>query len=632
MTQEMLVEIEKKLTKSDFEKLQAIPNAHVHRFIIDYVMLCNPDQVVVCSDAKSDREKIRDAALKNREEASLLVPGHTVHFDGFFDQARDKDNTKFLVDDGCDFGPEINTLERQQGIAEIHRLLQNCMVGREVFVKFYCLGPSDSVFSIPCVQLTDSTYVAHSEDLLFRQGYQQFVHMNRGHGFFKFVHSQGELINAGLGLRVSKNVDNRRVFIDLSNDVIFSVNTQYGGNTIGLKKLAMRLAINKASKEGWLTEHMLLMGVHGPDGDVSYFSGAFPSMCGKTSTAMIHGESIVGDDIVYLRVVDGVVRGVNVEQGMFGIIEGINKDDDPLQWDALHSENEIIFTNVLVTPEKGVFWNGKQKLIPGEGVNYSGRWLKGKKNDGGVGVLPSHKNARFTFALDILHNVDENLHNPCGVAVSGMIYGGRDSDTSVPVEESFDWTHGVVMKGAGLESETTAATLGEEGLRVFNPMSNLDFLSIPIGRYVLNNLKFGLQVKCPPKIFSVNYFLRGKDGFFLNHKNDKKVWLKWMERRVHHAVDALKTPTGLIPLFQDLKQLFETVEHKRYSKAQYDEQFMVRIPENLEKIKRLEYIFSKRVPDTPPIVFKVFKEQARRLEDAKHRFGEYISPDCFRKS
>jgi len=469
--------------------------------------------------------------------------------------------------------------------------------------------------------------VAHSEDLLYRQGYQEFVRQGKNAKFFKFVHSQGELEETGLGLLVSKDIDKRRVYIDIEDEVIYSANTQYGGNTIGLKKLAMRLAINRASKKGWLTEHMLVMGVHGKNDRVSYFTGAFPSMCGKTSTAMINGETIVGDDIAYIRNIDGKVRAVNVESGIFGIIDGINDKDDLLQWNALNMPAEVVFSNQLVYNDNKVYWNGKPGEKPKKGVNYSGDWFEGKKDKEGNEIKPSHKNARFTFKMDILDNVDPTLHDPAGVEVSGFLYGGRDSDTSVPVEESFDWTHGLVTKGACLESETTAATLGKEGVRVFNPMSNLDFLSIPIGRYIEDNLKFGNSVKNSPKIFSVNYFLRGKNGEWLNHKNDKAVWLKWMELRVNNEAEAIETPTGFIPLYKDLKQLFKQVLNKNYSEEDYIEQFTVRIPENLSKIDRMVKIFKTRVHDTPNIVFKVLEEQQKRLLAAKEKYGEYITPD-----
>lgn len=629
MEQDTLDFLKQRLGDIGYEKLMKIDNTKLHEFIAKYIRICNPTKIKVYSDSEEDIRYTREAAIRNHEEAKLAVEGHTIHFDGYNDQARDKAKTKFLLPHGKDLGPEINSMDRDEGLKEIHEIMTNLMNGHELHIKFFCLGPTNSPFSTPCVQLTDSAYVAHSEDLLYRQGYKEFIKQGRNARFFKFVHSQGELEEAGLGLGVSKNIKKRRVYIDLEDEVIYSANTQYGGNTIGLKKLAMRLAINRASKEGWLTEHMLVMGVNGPGKRVSYFTGAFPSMCGKTSTAMIEGETIVGDDIAYIRNVNGNAKAVNVESGIFGIIEGINSTDDHLQWKALHKQIEIIFTNQLAYDEDKVYWNGKDGECPDKGVNHSGDWYKGKKDKDGVEITASHKNARFTIKMEVLENVDPKLHDPEGVIVSGFIYGGRDKDTCVPVEESFDWTHGIITKGACLESETTAATIGGEGVRVYNPMSNLDFLSIPIGRYIQDNLNFGEGLENQPKIFSVNYFLRDSENNWLNHKNDKRIWLKWMELRVNGDVEAIKTPTGYIPYYNDLKRLFHEVYDKEYSEEDYVKQFSTRIPENLSKIDRLMKIYKERVLDTPDILFEVLKEQKKRLEEAQKNHGDYIKPSDY---
>ena len=584
-----------KLNKTDFNKLKQIDNNEVNEFISRYIHLCNPSTISVYDDSNEDIQKTRNAAIRNHEEAKLKIDNHTIHFDGYNDQARDKKHTKFLLPQGVDLGPEINSIEKKKGLHEIHNLMQNIMLGHELHIKFYCLGPTKSPFSIPCIQLTDSAYVAHSDDLLYRQGYQEFLENKNDNYIFRFVHSTGELKKAALGLLVSKNIEKRRIYIDLEEDIVYSINTQYGGNTIGLKKLAMRLAIHHAYNEQWLTEHMLLMGVNGPNNRLSYFTGAFPSMCGKTSTAMVKGERVVGDDISYLKNLDGVARGVNVESGVFGIIEGINPENDPVQWNALREPHEIIFTNQLVTPDNENYWNGKPGETPQKGVNHSGDWFPGKTDEKGRKINPSHKNARFTFRLRVLNKVSPCLHDPNGVKVDGIIYGGRDSDTSVPLKESFDWIHGIIMYGACLESETTAATLGKEGERKFNPMSNLDFLSLPIGKYIQSNLNFGEQLSDPPSIFAVNYFIRDqKTGKFLNDKNDKRIWLKWMDLRVHKEVEAIKTPTGFIPYFEDLQSLFEKILHKNYTFNDYVKQFTIRIPENLSKIHRMNLIYKKK--------------------------------------
>ena len=388
----------------------------------------------------------------------------------------------------------------------------------------------------------------------------------------------------------------------------------------------MRLAIQKASRENWLTEHMFIMGINGPGGRTGYFTGAFPSLCGKTSTSMVEGEKIIGDDIAYLRKRDGNVYGVNVERGVFGIIQGINVKDDSIFWDVLHSEGEIIFSNVLKMKDGGVYWIGKDSNPPNEGINHSGEWYEGKKDEAGNEIPISNKNARFTLSLNILPNRDPEMENPAGVKISGIIYGGRDSDTWVPVEEAFDWEHGIITKGAALESETTAATLGQEGVRKFNPMSNLDFLPITIGQYIKINLEFGKNLTDPPRIFSVNYFLKDKNGDWLNEREDKRVWLKWMELRTNNEAEVIRTPTGFIPIYVDLSELFRNVLNKQYSKEEYIKQFSLRVPESLAKIDRILNIYEQDVLDTPSQIAVVLEEQRQSLLEVQKKSGNLVSP------
>ncbi|MCD6434175.1 MAG: phosphoenolpyruvate carboxykinase (GTP) [Candidatus Diapherotrites archaeon] len=616
-----MYELKERFVRRSFKKLVKIDNPELHKFVKKYILLCNPDKIFVNSGTTEDIKYIKRRAIELAEEKELKIKGHTVHFDGYYDQARDKQRTKILLQRGENYGKYINWIEREKGLKEIHKLMNNIMKGKELYICFYSLGPVGSEFSILAVQLTDSAYVAHSENILYRQAYDEFLRKKQKAEFFRFVHSAGKLDKR----KNSKNIDKRRIYIDLLGNTVYSVNTQYGGNTIGLKKLAMRLAIHKASKEGWLTEHMLIIGINGPNNRVSYIAGAFPSLCGKTSTAMMPGERLIGDDIAYLHKKNGKVYAVNVEKGMFGIIEGINSKDDPIIFKALHSAGDIIFSNVLVTEDGEVYWVGKDMPKPKKGINYSGKWYEGKKDKEGNEIPVSHPNARFTIALDMFENLDPQLENPEGVEIGGIVYGGRDSDTWVPVEEAFNWVHGVITKAASLESETTAATLGINGVRKFNLMSNLDFLSVSIGKYIQMHLDFAKNLKEPPKIFSVNYFLRDRNGNFLNDKTDKRIWYKWMELRIHNDVKAVKTPTGYIPKYEDLKQLFERVLNKNYLEEDYAKQFTIRIPEHLAKIERIVKIY-KEIPDTPKIVFEVLDRQKKRLLKMKERKGDYVSP------
>jgi len=614
--------LKEKLTTKNYNRLTALKNARLHEFVADAIELTGAASVYVCTDCEEDRAYIRQLAMKNGEERPLNIPGHTCHFDGCNDLARDKGGTKYLLPAGSDLGAILNSTDRQQGAEEIRSLLKDSMAGREMLVLFFCLGPVDSEFSIPCVQITDSPYVGHSEVILYRPGYEQVRKIGSSGDFFRFIHSEGELENA-----VSKNIDKRRVYIDLEENLVYSVNTQYGGNTIGLKKLALRLAIQKASNEGWLAEHMFVMGAHGPGDRVTYFAGAFPSACGKTSTSMLRGQTIVGDDIAYFRKKNGKMRCVNVEKGIFGIIEDVNAKGDPVIYEALTSPCEVIFSNVLIDDKKNrPHWLGDGCEMPSEGTNYSGKWHKGKKDAKGDELIASHKNARYSLSIEDLKNMDPLMHAPEGVPVGGIIYGGRDSDTWVPVEQAFNWTEGIILKGASLESETTAATLGQMGVRAFNLMSNLDFLSIPLGRYIQNNLDFAEGVENPPTIFSVNYFLKDKNGKYLNGIGDKLVWILWAELRVNGDVEGIRTPTGVIPKYKDLAGLFKKNLGIEYTQSDYVRQFTIRIPENLAKLDRVEKIYKEKVSDTPSILFETYAEARKRLKAAEEQYGDNISP------
>ncbi len=621
MNKQLITNLEKKCVENSYANLMVLNNDDIVAYVSEYTELCNPDSVFVRTDIAADIDYIRNRAKELGEEVALKKDGHTIHFDGINDQARDKANTKFLVTPEIKLGAHINTTERNPGLEEVRVFLKDIMVGKQMFVMFMCLGPVNSEFSIYAVQITDSAYVAHSEDILYRPAYEAFKKQGNDIEFFKYVHSAGELEH-----NVSKNVDKRRVYIDLLDGIVFTTNTQYAGNTVGLKKLALRLAINKANKEGWLAEHMFLMGVKGPNGRKSYFTGAYPSACGKTSTCMVEGESIVGDDIAYLRKKDNSVYAVNVERGIFGIIKDVKAKDDPKIWDVLTAKGEVIFSNVL-NVDGAPAWQGDGHEIPNKGVNYAGNWRKGAKNVVGTELAHSHNNARYTIPIRTLKNRDEKLEDPQGAKVGGIIYGGRDSDTWVPVFQSFDWDHGVVCLASSLESETTAATLGREGIRKFCLMANLDFLSIPMGKYIQNHLDFGKGMDNVPIIFGSNYFLKDSDGKYLSGMQDKRVWLKWMELRIHNDAGAITTPIGQIPRYNDLKRLFKEVLNIDYSELLYNEQFKIRIPENLAKIERIFEIYETNAIGIPNMVFAKLDGQRKRLQALKSKIGDYVIPD-----
>ena len=603
------------------EKLKNLNNEHIIAKVKEAIELCKPAKVTVITDSKEDIVYVRELALAIGEEKKLKMEGHTIHFDGYDDQGRDKANTRYLLSKDVDWGINVNSIEKDKGLKEINSFFDGSMVGKEMLVRFFSLGPTNSIFSLKALQITDSAYVAHSEDLLYRQGYEEFKKLNGSPDFFFFLHSAGRLENG-----VSKDIDKRRIYIDLEENRVYSVNNQYAGNSLGLKKLAFRLAIKKANEGEWLAEHMFIMGVHGPKDRVTYFTGAFPSACGKTSTAMIPGQSVVGDDIAYLKKINGIVRAANVENGIFGIIQDVNPQDDPLIYKALITPRELIFSNVLITDDIP-YWLGMGKDVPDKGINHSGEWFKDKKDKGGNIIDCSHKNARYTIRLDALKNIDPKANDPSGVPVQAIIYGGRDSDTTIPVVESLSWSHGVFL-GATVESETTSATIGAQGVRKHNPMANLDFISVPFKTYIENHLKFAQGLNDVPKIYATNYFLKDESGNYLNSKLDKKVWLLWAEERVHSEFEAIETPVGLIPKYEDLKTLFTRELNKDYSKAEYIQQFSLRVTKYLEKMERMSKIFENI--QMPAAFSEELKAQTERLKEIRAKFGEdIISPLSF---
>jgi phosphoenolpyruvate carboxykinase (GTP) len=367
--------LKEKLTTENYDRLMAVDNTRIHEFVADAIELTGPETVFICTDSEEDVKHVRKMAVESCEEHPLETPGHTYHFDGPSDQGRDRQATKYLVPETETLSKALNQMEREEGLAEVRGLLKDSMKGRMMILRFLSLGPAGSVFSVPCVQATDSWYVAHNEDLLYRTAYEQFCKIEKDKNVFCFLHSAGAVSED----MISVDVKNKRIYMDYTRDMVYSVNTQYGGNTMGLKKLALRLTIRQADAEGWLAEHMFISGVYGPGRRKTYLAGAFPSACGKTSTAMLPGETILGDDIAYFRKINGEFRAVNAEAGIFGIIQNVKEKDDPVIWDILHKSGEVIFGNILVKDKKP-YWLGMGEETPDDGVNFSGQWHKGKKD------------------------------------------------------------------------------------------------------------------------------------------------------------------------------------------------------------------------------------------------------------
>ncbi len=620
-----------KMSDASYARLTALKNQKVYDFVGEFAEHCDPATIFVADDSLEDEQYVRDQALAKGEESKLAKKGQTMHYDGYGDQARDKVNTRYMVyPENLERMKTLNSLPYEQGYKEIMGIAKGIMKGKDAIVKFFAEGPTGSPFTIPCVQFTDSWYVAHSEAILYRPAYDHFLNMKEDEkdDIFRFIHSAGELDERGCTV----NLDKRRIYMDTQNNIVYSMNDQYAGNSVGLKKHSMRLAINKGGQEGWLCEHMFVMAVVNPSSKrKTYFCGAYPSACGKTSTAMVPGEEVVGDDIAYFRNIDGEFRAVNVEQGIFGIIKDVNADDDPVIFENLRIPQEVIFSNVLTGPDNEPYWTGMGEEIPAEGHNHHGAWKLGDKDSAGKEVTCSHANSRYTMRLDYLTNFDkEGFDAKKGVKVDGLLYGGRDSDTTVPVEESPSYASGILLKAATLESETTAATLGAEGVRTASPMANMDFVSYPLGEYTDNNLKFTKGMKAEPKVFSTNYFMLSPKGKFMTSKLAKKVWLHWAEGRVHGEYEGYKTPTGTIPLYADLKKLFKELLNENFTEEDYTYLFTFRCTKWIEKLQRTKAFYAKMDSKVPQNIYDAWDKAIADISAVRDKYGDEIKPGAFK--
>eukprot|EP00768_Dysnectes_brevis_P004438 gnl/Dysnectes_brevis/3195_a3993_887.p1 GENE.gnl/Dysnectes_brevis/3195_a3993_887~~gnl/Dysnectes_brevis/3195_a3993_887.p1 ORF type:complete len:614 (+),score=260.20 gnl/Dysnectes_brevis/3195_a3993_887:1069-2910(+) len=578
------------LTEQQQLFLASLPNRKAVQTIHEAIELLQPSHVFICTDSEQDHKYVAQQALERGEEITLATRGHTIHWDGPLDQARDKAHTAVLLPPGSPRLPAGTVVkDRMTGLAEVQGYMRGSMRGSTLIIAAYCLGPADSIFSKSALQFTDSWYVAHSQNMLYRAGWDQLT--AREAAFYYFLHAMGPLDARGK----PSDVEHRRVYVDPVVGRVYSYGCSYAGNTLACKKLALRLAIYEANQSDWLTEHMFLAGFQPPQGgETVYVAGAFPSSCGKTSSSMLPGSEIVGDDILYLRSIEGKPRAVNIEQGCFGIIRDVCERDDPLIYRALTTEREVIFSNLLAGEDGKAYWAGmagsREQPLPARGESYEGAWEKGS------GRKIAHPNSRYTLRIEELPNASPRLHDPAGVPLEVVLYGGRDAAVTPPVLEALSWAHGVWV-GSSIESETTAATLGKTGVLKSSPMANMDFLIVPFSSYIQNHLDFGTRLGSQvPRVFGTNYFRKGPDGRYLNDKTDKLVWVKWACGRARGQYEAIRTPVGLLPHHADLAALFRSELGREYTAEQYAAQFDLQVNAYIAKLQRIWDLYSADAP------------------------------------
>ncbi|WP_322787260.1 phosphoenolpyruvate carboxykinase (GTP) [Desulfobacula phenolica] len=622
----------KHMDDEQLTRILKIKHPEVLKKIADSIVLCNPSAVFVNTGSPEDREFIKNLALEKKEESSLAMKGHTIHFDLAQEQGRIIDRTYYIANPEDQVSSLANRMDRPTALEQVRSNMTDIMKGMTMIIGFYMRGPVGSPVSNPALEITSSTYVAHSAELLYRNAYAAFDKEveNLGH-FFTNVHSEG--------LNRPEDLPDARVFMDRKFKTTYSWKCTYAGNTLLLKKGNHRFAVDKAVYENLgqeLSEHMFITGIHGPNDRVTWFAGAAPSGCGKTTTAMA-GNVFIGDDLAQMWIADdGSIRSVNPEAGIFGIVEDVNLEGDPLLMKVLRQPgHEVIWSNVLIDEDKVPHWVGNNENHPDKGINFQGDWYKGKTDKNGKPVPMSHPNSRCTLRSTSLDNYSPEAENPKGALTRVFTYSGRDADTMPPVWVAQNSDAGVVI-GACIVSAATATEVGATGVKR-SPWANAAFIPGSLGDYMDAQFKFfgsdKIKNDYKPVMAGLNYFLtdkaRGGDSSrLLGEKKDVKVWLSWLERYAHNEIDHITTPIGNIPRYDDLKSLFKQIIDKDYTKELYTKQFSLYLDHIIKRLELQQEAYSKeeRVPQT---LFDILAEQKQGLSALKDTHGSIVLPDIF---
>ncbi|MBN1607559.1 MAG: phosphoenolpyruvate carboxykinase (GTP) [Polyangiaceae bacterium] len=615
-----------RLDASSRRKLGRIENQSALLKIANTVALLEPAEVFINTGSPEDVQRIRELGLQWSEEQALAMPGHTVHFDLPEEQARIVDRTYYIVNEGSDVSIMAKKLGRSEALAYIQEHMAGLARGMTLLVGFYSRGPIGAQASLPALQMSTSAYVLHSANILYRNAYDCFDDEIARAGYVVTnLHCQGR--------NRPEDLPKARVFMDRSWQITYSMHCTYAGNTLLLKKGNHRLAVDLCTyykKGAELSEHMFITGLTGPGGRKTYIAGAAPSGCGKTTTAMV-GTDFIGDDLAQLWIDrEGTLRAINPECGIFGIVQDVNQQGDPHLMRALREPgSEVIFSNVLVDDNRVPRWVGDGGLTPEGGINFQGRWRPGQLDGRGKPVPMSHPNSRCTLSCESIGNYNKDAaEDPLGVPVEIITYSGRDSDTMPPVVVAEDADHGVAI-GASILSQATATEVGVTGVRR-QPWANAPFIPGSLAEYMDAQFMFfnSYRLKRKPIMAGLNYFLThgargGQGSALLGEKRDVRVWLTWLERRAHGEVDAVRTPIGYIPLYEDLRVLFLEIG-KGYPKELYDRQFAFYVDNILSRI-RLQHEAYGKERNIPWRLFDIYERQCGELEALKREYGPIVS-------
>lgn len=584
-------------------------NANVLKWIDDVVSLTNPNKVMWIDGSEEQLAMLREEACSTGELKALnqeKYPGCYYHRSRKDDVARMEDKTYICTKNKENAGPTNNWKSPEDAYELGREIFENSMAGRTMYIIPYSMGPVGSPFSKIGFEVTDSIYVVLNMNIMTRIGQKVLDVLGDSNDFVRGLHGKCTL-----------DIEKRYIFHFPEDNTIWSCNSAYGGNVLlGKKCFALRIASYQGWKEGWMAEHMLILGIENPKGEVKYVAAAFPSACGKTNLAMLVPPEIynkkgykvwtVGDDIAWLKIKeDGRLWAINPEAGFFGVAPGTNMQSNCNA--MLSTKKNTIFTNVAYNlDDDTVWWEKFDKNPPENAIDWQGNPWNGKTSK----EKGAHPNSRFTAPAKNCPCISKDWESPEGVPISAIIFGGRRAKTAPLVYQSRNWQHGVFV-GSTLASETTAAAAGKVGVVRRDPMAMLPFCGYHMGDYFGHWLEMGNNMNNPPKIFHVNWFRTNDEGEFLwpGYGENFRV-LEWIINRCENKVDANKSPIGFIPNAEDIN-----TDELDVSEEILNELLTIDINSWLEDAKSIEEFYNKVGERLPKELKEEFDGLKNNLND-----------------
>jgi phosphoenolpyruvate carboxykinase (GTP) len=584
----------------------ALTHTGIRNWVDEVAAMTRPDRILVCDGTETERDELIAESLATGELTALnqaTMPGCYLHRSASHDVARTEHLTFVCTTRKDDAGPNNNWMAPEDAIAKVTPLFSGAMKGRTMYVVPFLMGPPGSRFSKVGVEITDSKYVVLSMGTMTRVGAPALDHLGSSDDFTRCLHSLGDL-----------SPDRRFIMHFPERNTVWSIGSGYGGNALlGKKCLALRLASWLARKEGWMAEHMLILGLEDPQKKIHYVAGAFPSACGKTNLAMLvppkelpgWTATTVGDDIAWLRPgADGRLWAVNPEAGFFGVVPGTSRKTNPTAFDMI--QRNTIFTNVALRPDGTPWWEGHDDPPPAEAIDWQGRpWTPASTEKA------AHPNSRFTTPASQCASLSPEFDNPDGVPIDAILFGARRQRRIPLVYEARNWQHGTFL-GATLSSETTAAATGKVGVLRRDPMAMWPFCGYNMGDYFQHWLDVGAKLTHPPKIFRVNWFRTNENGRYLwPGFGDNLRVLKWILERCDGKGKAVDTAIGAVPTV-------DAIDRSGLDLSDYDMGRLLRVDpaEWVEAIAGQEGLIQMFGDRMPKELRAEHESLARRIHDA----------------